>query len=310
MKKKSIFIDYLFLLRPTIQVALWTFYFIGVYLGYRDYKELKIFNFNFDFKVYYILFAYSLLMGGIYILNQITDIETDRLNKKLFLLPEGIISVKNAYITFVIVVLVGFTMVFFNFRVQKTIIVLFIISFIMGYLYSAKPFYFKSRPFLDLFSNVVGYAFVASLIGYLSVNDSIPNFTIFLPYIFSMAAIFINTTILDYEGDKKVGLKTTGIFLGIKSSLILSTIFMLLAFIFGFYYKDFLAIITTSYSLIFFIISLIFRKEKFIKWSVMYTSPFVSFLLGIIFPYFLILCALTLVISIIYYKERFKYNII
>lgn len=125
-----------------------------------------------------------------------------------------------------------------------------------------------------------------------------------------MAAIFINTTILDYEGDKKVGLKTTGIFLGIKISLILSTIFMLFAFIFGFYYKDYLAIVTTSYSLVFFLISSLFRKEKFIKWSVMFTSPFVSFSLGIIFPYFLFLCILTLLMSIIYYRKRFKYNII
>lgn len=310
MKKKTLFIDYIFLLRPTIQVALWTFYFVGVYLGYKEDADIKFFNFVFNFKIYYILFAYSLLMGGVYILNQITDIETDRMNKKLFILPEGVISVKNAYKTFIIVVLAGFLMIFFNFRIQKIILNLFIISFIMGYLYSAKPFYFKSRPFLDLFSNVIGYALVASLIGYLSVKNSFPRLVIFLPYIFSMAAIFINTTILDYEGDKKVGLKTTGIFLGIKTSLFVSTFFMILGLISGFFNKDVLAMLTTSYSTFFFMISLVLKKEKYVKWSVMYTSPFVSLVLGLIFPYFLLLCVFTLFISLLYYKKRFNHNII
>ncbi|MEO0298510.1 MAG: UbiA family prenyltransferase [candidate division WOR-3 bacterium] len=310
MKKKTLFIDYIFLLRPTIQVALWTFYFIGVYLGYREEGNIKFFNFVFNFRTYYILLAYSLLMGGVYILNQITDIETDRMNKKLFILPERIISVKNAYTTFIFVVLIGFFMIFFNFKIQKTILNLFIISFIMGYLYSAKPFYFKSRPFLDLFSNVFGYALIASMIGYLSVKNSFPQLIIFIPYMFSMAAIFINTTILDYEGDRKVGLKTTGILLGIKTSLFVSTFFMILALVSGIYNKDTLAIVTTSYSLIFFIISLFFRNEKYVKWSVMFTSPFVSFILGLIFPYFLLLCAFTLFLSLIYYKKRFNYNIL
>ncbi|MEO0288502.1 MAG: UbiA family prenyltransferase [candidate division WOR-3 bacterium] len=310
MKKKTLIIDYIFLLRPTIQVALWTFYFVGVYLACREDRNLKFFNFAFNFKTYYILLAYSLLMGGIYILNQITDIETDRMNRKLFILPEGIVSIKNAYITFISVVLLGFFMIFFNFKIEKTILNLFIISFIMGYLYSAKPFYFKSRPFLDLFSNVIGYAFVASLIGYFSVKDSFPKLIIFLPYMFSMAAIFINTTILDYEGDRNAGLKTTGIFLGIKISLLASTFLMILALITGIHNRDILAIITTSYSLVFFVISSILRTDKYVKWSVMFTSPFVSFILGLIFPYFLLLCALTLFVSILYYRKRFNYNII
>lgn len=310
MKKKTFFIDYIFLLRPTIQVALWTFYFVGVYLGCKENQNIKFFNFTFDFKIYYILLAYSLLMGGIYILNQITDIETDRINKKLFILPEGIVSIKNAYITFVIVVLVGFFMIFFNFKIQKVILNLFLISFIMGYLYSAKPFYFKSKPLLDLFSNVIGYAFIASLIGYLSVKNNFPKLIIFLPYMLSMAAIFINTTILDYEGDKNVGLKTAGIFLGIKNSLFISTFFMILALVFSIYNRDLIAIVTTSYSVVFFIISLVLRKEKYVKWSVMFTSPFVSFILGLIFPYFLLLCVLTLFGSLVYYKKRFNYNIV
>ncbi len=310
MKKEKNFLDYFFLLRPTIQVALWTFYFIGVYLAFRDEKSLKFLNIDFNLKVYYILFAYSLLMGGVYILNQITDIETDKINKKLFLLPEKIISLKESYILVVLCIISGFLMVLLNFKVQKIIVILFIVSFILGYLYSSKPFHFKGKPFLDLLSNVIGYSIVAPIIGYLSIRDSLPDFKIFLPYIFSMAAIFINTTILDYNGDKKIGLKTTGVFLGIKLSLFLSTLFISLGLLFALFNRDNLAIYTTGYSLIFFFLSFLFKKENYVMWSVKYTSPFVTLVVGLFFLPFLIICFLTLILSIIYYKKRFKYTIV
>ncbi len=306
--KRSKFSDYIFLLRPSIMIALWTFYFAGVTLAFRI-NGLSYFNNNYNAgMIICTLLMYSLLMGSVHVINQIVDIDTDRLNKKLFILPNGIISKQNAMIYVIMLSVISLSGIMIMPQATFVMKGLFILSFILGVMYSVKPFCLKRRPFVDLIDNVIGYGMIAVIIGFESTGYSfeIEYVQKLLPYIFSMGAIFINTTLMDYEGDKAVNARTTGVFLGYNKASLLSSILMVFAIISAFNSGDKIMIICSVYSLPFFIYNAVKRSKKIIDMSVKLTAPILTVFLSICFPYFLILNIIVLISMKIYYKKRFN----
>ncbi|PIP13705.1 MAG: hypothetical protein COX48_03490 [bacterium (Candidatus Stahlbacteria) CG23_combo_of_CG06-09_8_20_14_all_34_7] len=312
MKKKAMFIDYIFLLRPSIQVALWTFLFAGSYLYFKRVAVIMIFSYSMTIKMSIGLFGYALIMGSVYILNQISDIDTDTINKKLFLLSEGIISKRIAYIYSIICVLSGFSIFLFVRIFSINTIILLVVSYIMGILYTVTPFEFKRRPFIDLILNGIGYGMVVPLIGFELAGGRIDFKLIIetIPYVLSMSAVFINTTLMDYEGDKAVGARTTGVILGIKKSLLLSSLLMFLSGLSGLILKDYIVFSCAYYSFILFSYVLIKKNKKNLDLTVKLTSPVMTLAFGILFPGFLIISIVTLIAIFLYYKYRFNIKIV
>lgn len=90
LKSMLKYLDYIFVLRPVLMVPVWTILLLGHHQGSR----YAAFNRSLPW-----LFMFStLFIGGVYLLNQIYDLESDRKNKKLFFLVEGYISKKNAWV--------------------------------------------------------------------------------------------------------------------------------------------------------------------------------------------------------------------
>lgn len=309
MKKHTVF-DYLFLLRPSIMVAVWTFFFAGVCLGYRM-NGIDPFWSRYNIEhILLTLFLYSLLMGGAYVLNQIEDVDTDRINNKLFILSGGHISIKSAYIYMFILYAAAMGGVAFIKTFSFNMKMMFALSLILGVLYSAKPISLKRRPFLDLAANAVGYGYVAVIIGYESTGYRFfySESLIMLPYILAMSAVFINTTIIDYDGDIAVGARTTGVFLGKRRAAAFSAVLMAGAVASSAFGRDIVAFAASAPSLIMFTAAAIWHSRKTALISVKYSSPIMTAVLGIVFPYFLFMCAATLAAMKVYYKKRFGYE--
>jgi 4-hydroxybenzoate polyprenyltransferase len=201
--------DYIMLLRPSLFLPLWIFFLLGAYFGKGEIS----------LKAVVVFVIYTLLMGGIYILNQIVDRDSDRRNEKLFLLSEDYIPLRNAYIEMVSLFVLSILGSFF---LDKHIFTAFLISFLMGVTYSVPPFETKGKPFLDIFWNASGYGLIAFVVGWLSA--SLPSGSMLIhgiPYFFAVAAVFVNTTIPDIEGDREEGKITTGVFIGKKNNLLI-----------------------------------------------------------------------------------------
>ncbi|MGE3062208.1 MAG: UbiA family prenyltransferase [bacterium] len=312
MKKKAMLVDYIFLLRPSIQAALWTFLFAGSYLYNKRASSLSVFSFNMTFEFALGLLGYTLIMGSVYVLNQISDIDTDTLNKKLFLLSEGIISKRSAYIYSLLCLIVGFSIFIFSGLFSINTIILVVVSYIMGILYTVRPFECKRRPFIDLILNGIGYGFIAPLIGFETAGGALDARAAVetIPYVLSMSAVFINTTLMDYDGDKAVGALTTGVFLGVRRSLVLSSSLMLLSAATGFVLKDYILFACAFYSLLLFIYASISRSRKSIDRSVKFTSPAMTLAFGILFPEFLIMSLIVLSAIFMYYRFRFNMKVV
>ena len=307
MKHSNVF-DYIFLLRPSIMIALWTFYFAGVFIAYRVNGDAIMFNMSNIPRILSLLLLYSFLMGAVYVINQIVDVDTDRINNKLHILPHGIISLANAKIYAAALTLISLIGIWAAAEFSITVKILFMMSFVLGYMYSVPPFKLKRRPFADLFDNVIGYGLIAVIIGFESTGNSFQlhylKFT--LPYLFSMGAVFINTTLMDYEGDKAVNALTTGVFLGFRNAAILSLILMMMSLASAVIIKDIPIIIAAGISLPLYLFALIKNNIKAVKISVQLSAPILSLILSIIFPYFLLMNILTLTAMRVYYKQRFN----
>ena len=137
-KSKSIF-DYFFVLRPTLFFPVWTFALAGVWAQDRFNESVvpilySVVHSDFTYVLY--LACLTLLMGGTFLLNQLEDIETDRLNHKLFLIADGEISERNAIIETVLIVLLP--IIYFLF-IRIDLAVMLVISYVvMGWLYSSS----------------------------------------------------------------------------------------------------------------------------------------------------------------------------
>jgi 4-hydroxybenzoate polyprenyltransferase len=288
--------DYFMLLRPSLFLPLWIFFLLGVY-----HAGEKI-----SLKAGIVFILYTLLMGGIYILNQIIDRESDKKNDKLFLLSEGHVSVKNAYIEMGLIFIISIIGSFF---IDFEIFVVFLISFFMGVTYSVPPIETKGKPFLDMIWNGVGYGILAFFAGWLSLAElSRPMFIMSVPYFFAVAAVFVNTTIPDIEGDKEEGKITTGVFLKKKNTLLLGVLLDSIAIIISYFLKNYICLIGSGLAFPIFLFAYIKRTKKTILFSFRVVPAILMIIVFYLMPVVIPLFLSVLIIQKVYYKRKFDIN--
>ncbi|MGQ9534746.1 MAG: UbiA family prenyltransferase [bacterium] len=285
--------DYIFLTRPILLVPVWAFFLIGYYRAGGERSSYgRIFLLT--------IIAYSILLAILYIINQLADLDSDRINHKHLLIAEGYMPRRSAYRTIVVLTIL---LIIFAVHLPLSIIILMLISFVFGLLYSYK---IKSLPIADFLTNGIGYGFLNFSVGWLTQRP-LDTQTIFssLPYVLGVSAVFVNTTILDMEGDARCNYKTTAILLGKINSARWALLFIILCIIVSLKVSDFICLIPALISLPFFIIAAIQGNERFVILSIRISGPLLMLMVGITFPYFLIVAIVIFIFLRIYYKLRF-----
>ncbi len=200
-----------------------------------------------------LMISYGMLMGSVFVLNQLCDIESDQQNRKLFFIANGMIPYRNALIEVFILAISSVGLGFYvNFAVGITFILFFILT---GILYNYAPFRLKDRPWGSLLANALmgGLAFV---IGWLAVHSW--HQTLFLdiiPYISFNTALYFFTTFPDIEGDRSTGKKTLAVQFGHKKIIMASFCLYLVGGVSTILLKDMQAAVFYTLSLPFFILT-------------------------------------------------------
>lgn len=299
------FVDFFFLMRPILFIPLWA----PMFLGYAAGAELPSFDIHLlpEKLFFYNLLSYTLLMGAVYIVNQIYDRESDLVNNKLFLIPYDIIEVRWAWIFAGILTILSF-IIAIVFSTLDFIIIL-IVSLILGIMYSTPPFQFKGKPFIDAISNGLGYGILAYLAGWASATPIIALSLLYsLPLFLFVMAIFLNTTVPDIEGDKKAELVTTAVYIGKKNTKIISSVFMLYALISAFIFMDIHILLASLVGLILFTLAIFDDSDFLAKVSYRISSFVFVLTVAIKFPVFLLMSIVILILLRLYYEKRFNYS--
>jgi len=296
-------LDYFFLLRPIVMIPIWFFFLIGLWHAGYELNPSPLGRWIPHSRELAALIIYSMIGGGIYIINQIYDLETDRANHKLFLLSDGYISLRAAWIYWVVLNLIGlaaaflFSSVFFWCAVS---------SVLLGILYSARPFHFKGRPLLDMLSNAVGNGWLNTLAGYLVWKSYPGNFTfIMLPYMAATASVYLATTIADIPGDRLAGDRTTGVWLGIRTTGLIAVVLLGFSILISSRQHNWLALIPAVISFPFFIRAAYRLNVSDFLRAARICTTLMAIGIGLIFPWFILFLGVILLLSRWYYFHRF-----
>lgn len=201
--------DYLFLMRPMILIPVWTFYLIGAYHGMRggtvDIRRLLAGAASF-----------TALMGAIYIVNQIADRDCDRSNRKLFLIPDSIISIRAAWIEAALLVAIAFIIAVF---LPARFTIVLAAGLALGAAYSLEPVRLKKRGALDVLANAAGNGIFNTMAGWVAIGAPLEGWHVLAPYPLAVASVHLTTTLADIEGDAASGFRTSGVLLGARAGL-------------------------------------------------------------------------------------------
>jgi len=290
------YLDYVFLIRPVLMPPVWTI----LLLGHRRSAQLS----GESHLPGLALVLVTLLVGAVYVLNQIFDIESDRLNQKLFFLAKGYISKRTAIVE---TILLNVLSVIPAFLISRELGFLFLLGMIFGFLYSAAPFSFKNRPFGGLILNALAHGNLAFLIGWVMNRSlSVDSLLFSLPYMFAVAAIYLNTTIPDMEGDRKTGKTTLAVRWGKEKVIVLSCCLVAVAILLSFLVRDIPFLLASSLSLPFFVYSALKKTERSIVLTTKVSILLLSIAAGIFYPWYFAVLILGFLGTRFYYKVRFN----
>ncbi|MFH1689589.1 MAG: UbiA prenyltransferase family protein [Candidatus Eisenbacteria bacterium] len=228
-------LDFVFILRPTVVVGMWVFFFAGAALAARASGVcLPLF---FPPKDVLLGFgAMTAVLGGGCLLNQITDVETDRVNEKLFFLPRGLISTRAAWAELAVVWVLAAALAL---PLSAGFKLALAASLFLNVTYSAPPLRAKSRCPWDMAWNGLGFGFVSAAAGWAAVSPLTQALVpVGLTYTLAVAGVTASTTVLDVEGDRSEGLRTTAAVLGARGASALSLVLVGAAGVAGALFRD------------------------------------------------------------------------
>lgn len=286
------------MLRPVLMLPGWSI----ILLAYQ--RSLQ--NSAASGKLILTMLAATLLYGGVYIVNQIFDRETDRINKKLFLLSEGYISLKAAIR--LMVLCFAFSLVL-SFYLSSAIGSLFLLMFLLSVFYSVPLFSFKNKPILGLLTNGVGFGILNFLVGWSLNSELIWKGVLYsLPYFLAVSSIYLDTTLLDVEGDRQVNKITLGIRWGLTKTLGVSFVLILAALISSVLLKDIPMITTSAIATILTLRMFVNKKIKDIVLTNKISILVLSLWAGYFYPWYLAILLVGFLATKAYYKYRFQMN--
>lgn len=193
---------------------------------------------NLIFNIIFGVLIYFFISGSSMIINDYYDVEIDKINRPERTIPRGSISLKQAKILWVVTILIAsmlsiiHSLLFIGYQLFIGYLVSIIVVFMafIGWFYAAWG---KKSGF---FGNIiVGISFSIGLIyGAMLNNAGIPPYIyyFFLTSFFLLLSREVIKGCEDIEGDKKEGVKTLAIKIGIKKSTKIAMVFAIIAIVF------------------------------------------------------------------------------
>jgi lycopene elongase/hydratase (dihydrobisanhydrobacterioruberin-forming) len=192
-------------------------YVVGYALGFSVFGDFL--RPEYYLYLFYFFFPANIFIYGV---NDYWDEETDKLNPKKDEKEYRISIIERKRLLNVIILVTGLSLVLMLFQdnVERIIFAGFLF---LSFFYSAKPFRFKEKPFLDFASNYL-YIMPGIFAYYLAAN-AIPPLIYMIGAFLHISAMHIFSAIPDIKYDRDAGIKTTPVFIKAKASLLLCLIF-------------------------------------------------------------------------------------
>lgn len=293
------FWDYFFVLRPVLWLPVWTVSLLGARSALRHQAGTTLGTRS---NLLLILTG-ALLFGAVYLLNQIFDIESDRVNRKLRFLPEKLISV-TAAVRETVLLNMAALIVAFSVSIQTGWLAASIV--ILGILYSAPPFRLKNHPLGGLLANMLAHGSIVfwlgwSFIGKLSGTAVLQS----LPYFLSVGGIYLNTTVPDIPGDARAGKRTLAVIWGPKWTRLLAVLLVTTAALAAYRVHEVPLLVAALASLPPFLLALLQNSTRLTILSTKLALVVLSAFACYYSPPYLLILIVGFLATRLYYRRRF-----
>ncbi len=299
-------LDYLFLLRPMLFFPGWSTLLAGYYIQYKSEWIPLISVTSIPLPDFLLFTGFALIMGSTFVLNQLKDIESDKTNRKLFIISDGILSAQAAKYEVAFLTFLAFLIAFL---IKREVGIFFVIFFIItGLLYNYPPAKMKDRPWGSLFANAL-MGWLAFGIGWIAVNPYSHQLVLdSLPYICFNTALYLFTTLPDREGDQKTGKKTLAVTWGLRKIIHTAFYIYLGGFLLCIYIQDFQALIFYILSLPLFVKTVLHGSITDTNRATKYGILFFALSICLRWPVYLLIMVLGFYSTKFYYRKRFNFD--
>ena len=290
-------LDLVFVLRPTLFFPCWTLYLAGIRLS-GNHEE------GFQWRIVFAMVVSGAALGVVYLINQLRDVGSDRINRKLPYFSRNIFPVRAAW--WEVVFLLVFSLVGAAFVSWVFLAIVIGGLIVTGVLYNYAPFQWKDKPIGSVIAAFLGggLAFLGGSeigggLGWVAVKQAIP-------YLFAFTATSLWTAIPDMEGDKAVGKCTFPIRYGLILTLWVGCAGVFAATVLGYLQKDWVIGSASLLSLVFFLWALVKKQLASVMLAIKVSIIILSLLVGWFFPWYLGVIVLYFLIARWYHRQRFK----
>lgn len=299
-------LDFIFLLRPTLLIPVWLFMALGFTHSLQAGGELFPVVLLPPLKLILAWLSFTMLIGAVYVVNQIFDIESDRKNEKLFILPKGAVSVRIAWIYTGVLVVVSLVVSWF---INLPYFIVAVLSALVGVLYTVPPFHFKGRAVLDALSNGVGNGVLNTAAGWTAVAALDWGFALYTaPYVPGVMAVFLLTAIPDLPGDRKAGERTTPVVFGGKATAWAALGLMALSLLLAVVFSNTIAGMCAVGSLPFFIVTVVKMEDRFYILAYRFATIFYALIAAIFNPWLLVPVVGSILLAKFYYHFKWQFK--
>jgi 4-hydroxybenzoate polyprenyltransferase len=303
LKKIARWCDVVFLMRPTLFFPVWTFYLAGLHGGRGAGRAIE--GFAHPLPSAAVMAALSALMGAVFILNQIQDAETDRVNRKLFLIANGDIPVRVAAVEAAVLSAAALVCAFWSdFLLGLGFLALFVLA---GVLYNYPPARWKNHPVMGMVVNGAGGMIIYDL-GWITAAGGRGLDAAVLAYGLGGVAVFLNTTLPDRKGDARTGKITFGVRYGVGTTAVWAMVFEIAAVAAAAAAREWILLVPSLLVLPLFVLAAARRtladSLRATKFSVLALAAAVTWA----YPLYLILIFGVFFFSRWYYRERFHFD--
>lgn len=260
-------------------------------------------NGEFEIGSKLILAGITLITIGAYFINQIYDFETDRINKKLGFLQQGLINKNEMMAAFIVASIFP---PIAGFAVDIKIGLIMMVMVLLGIAYSVPPIRLKDRPLGGLMANAIAYGALVplSVPGFMDSAD-ISRIFIVICFFMMVAAGYLLTVIPDRQGDRKSEKSTLAIRWSDRPIILLALAFLLVASYSAHNLNNILLVIICSVSIVLFILALLIGRNSVIFFACKFPILLLSLLAGYYFPTYFVFLLVLLILTRLYYNRRF-----
>lgn len=279
---------------------------LGMSTAKMNIVEYPLWIMNYDVSTLLVFLGITLLCSGTFIINQITDKESDAKNQKLFLIGKYIEIKKAQQFSNVISIMGMLLLVLGNLILVPLGVTIYIL---WGITYNKSPFEWKKHPYLGILTNIV-IGIILFLIGWLQVSGingiEISNLiSLMTPYILCFTAVSLMTNIPDIKGDASESANTFSVKFGRRTTTIIATLIVIVAFYLSYKNSDPIASTASLSSIPFFVFALFRNLDKDILRAIRYPIFLLNFFVFAVYPWLFVSVFIIYYISKYYYWHRF-----